>query len=453
MNREEELKRLRAVRESRESQLIVLYGRRRIGKTRLLREILGEEDIFFTADQREKPEQIRSFVSLVDQALPGFARVRYPDWESFFMTLKERWRKPGLLVIDEFPYLLKNAPELSSIIQKLFDRRDEVGFHLVLCGSSQQRMQQLVMDSTSPMFGRCNEIIRLRPMGIHAFRDALEVSPVEAVKEYSVWGGIPRYWELREQTSSFREAVLHHALAPAGALYDEPYRLFMDDSRDAVQMSTLITLVASGANRLSEIAARSGKPATHLSRPLQKLIDLGYLKRETPFGLSPRNTKKSVYRIADPFMRFFFTFVLPSKSALELGHAEMIYREVVSPGLSHYTSGEWEQLCRNAVPSLMDGNAYAPGQRWWGRGKDGMPMEIDLVSSSYDGKSLLIGEVKWSSTANIGSLLKELERKKQQLPFGDQQQVVKALFLKKHPPYPPESTRVFTPAEIVNIPS
>lgn len=174
--------------------------------------------------------------------------------------------------------------KLPSVIQKLFDHRSALSFHLILSGSSQQMMHNLVVDSTSPLYGRADEIIKLAPMDIYWLREALGCSSVEAVEEYCIWGGVPRYWELRKTEGSIKDAVVKHILDSHGVLHEEPVRLFLDDSRDTVQMSTLITIISSGVHRLSEIASRMGKPATHLNRPLQRLIDLGYLKREIPFA-------------------------------------------------------------------------------------------------------------------------------------------------------------------------
>ena len=141
-----------------------------------------------------------------------------------------------------------------------------------------------------------------------------------------------------------REAVIKHILDRNGVLHEEPVRLFLDDSRDTVQMSTLITIISSGVHRLSEIASRIGKPATHLNRPLQRLIDLGYLKREIPYGTSPLKAKRTLYKVADPFINFYFRYVVPDKTSLELGLAEMIYDKVVVPDFTEYCSGFWEEI-------------------------------------------------------------------------------------------------------------
>lgn len=450
VNRNSEIERIRKLRNTEESVLLILYGRRRTGKTRLLQQLKEKNDIFFTPTQNEKTLQLRSMASLIAKHIPGFDRVNYPDWESLFFSFNERLNKSLTLIIDEFPYLVKNAPELPGLIQKLFDRRDQLSFHLFLCGSSQQMMHNLVIDSTSPLYGRANEIIKLLPLSIDGLVEVLNISPVRAVEEYSVWGGIPRYWELRSQNKNLEEAIVHHILDRHGVLYEEPFRLFLDDSRDTVQMSGLITLVASGVNRLSEIASRMEKPSTHLNRPLQKLIDLGYLKREVPYGSSHRNAKKTLYKVADPFMNFFFRYVVPERSLLELGHAQAVYDQIVAPDFPVYCSAFWEELCRESLPLLFHQKLFNPGLRWWGTGMNRTPMEIDIISSSADGTEMIAGEAKWQSSVNINSLIKELNYKIDQLKIFQEKKIHKVLFLKNHPRKTYDNIRIFTPHEVLN---
>ena len=327
LNRHKEITRLSKAIHSEESKLIVVYGRRRLGKTRLLQQIMQKEDIYYIADQRESRVQIETFARLAAIKLKGFDSVQYPDWESVLTTLGRRTDKPFTLFIDEFPYLVKNTPELPSIIQKLKDHPEALSFNLVLCGSSQQMMQKMVIDSNAPLYGRANELLKITPMNIFWVKEGLDCSYIEAIEEYSVWGGVPRYWEIRKQESTLKEAIINQVFDIHGVLHEEPSRLFLDDTRDAVQMHTLISIIASGGHRLSEIASRIGKPATQLNRPLQRLIDLGYVKREIPWGLSRRNAKKTLYKIAEPFIHFYYRFVLPEKSSLELGYTDQVYEQ------------------------------------------------------------------------------------------------------------------------------
>ena len=450
LNRNKEIERIVHVLGSKESMLVVLYGRRRIGKTRIIQQIMKDEDIYFIADQRETPRQIASFARTVAKTITGFDSVIYPDWEVCLLALNERLDQRITLIIDEFPYLAKSSPELASILQKLYDNRSQLSFHLLLCGSSQQMMQKIAIDSTSPLYGRANEIIKLAPLNIYWLREALNCTGTEAVEEYSVWGGIPRYWELRTREKGMREAVVKHILDSQGILHEEPIRLFLDDSRDIVQMSTIIEAISSGAHRLSEVAARMGKPITHLNRPIQRLIDLGYIKREIPYGTPPRNAKKTLYKITDPFINFYFSYVIPEKTSLEMGLAHRIYKEVVEPGFHAYCSGYWEELCRASIPMIFRDKLFKPGSRWWGTTKDKDQIEIDVVASSQDGTEVIAGEAKWTTSVNIHSLCNDLNNKCEAIPALQGKKIRKVLFLKNKPDFVPEGFHLFTPEDVVS---
>ncbi len=449
INRTQELDRITHLLTNQESMLLILYGRRRLGKTRLLQQIKNDDVIYFIADQSETPLQIAAFSKVTARYVPGFDSAIYPDWESCFLTLDDRLNRKVTIIIDEFPYMFKNAPELPSIIQKLFDNRSGLSFHLCLCGSSQQMMHNLVIDSTSPLYGRANEIIRLSPMNIYWLKEAFNCSFTEAVEEYAVWGGVPRYWELRLQERGMKEAIVKHILDSNGILYEEPVRLFLDDSRDTVQMSTLISLISSGVHRLSEIASKIGKPATHLNRPLQRLIDLGYIKREIPFGISPRKAKRTLYKVTDPFIHFYFSFVVPNKTTLEMGLAERIYEKVVLPGFTEYCSAFWEDICRASIPLFFREKLFSPGSRWWSGSSTENQIEIDIVSASKDKSEFIFAEVKWAASVNIASLCHDLDSKIIALPDTNNKIIHKVLFLKYKPDYIPYGYSVFTPEDVI----
>lgn len=155
-------------------------------------------------------------------------------------------------------------------------------------------MYGLFLDSTAPLYGRANVIMKFMPIRLPYIQEALGFNATSAIEEYSVWGGVPRYWELRENNASLEDALWYNILSVNGTLYEEPIKLFQDDVKDVVKTSTIMSYVGSGASRLSEIASRCNEPATNLSRPLKKLIDLGFLEREVPFGVDEKAQKESV---------------------------------------------------------------------------------------------------------------------------------------------------------------
>jgi AAA+ ATPase superfamily predicted ATPase len=399
------------------------------------------------ADQTESPQQIALLAQAIATKVSEFDQVKYPDWESLFNMLNNRLTNPITLCLDEFPYLAKSAPQLPAIIQKLIDKGDN-RFHLIICGSSQQLMQGLIIDSTAPLYGRADLILRIKPMKIPYLQEVLKCSAVEAVTEFSVWGGVPRYWELRQQETLFTDALKTHLFSSLGILIEEPLRLFIDDMRDTTQSYTILALIGNGVHRMSEIAARLEKPSTSLAGPLDRLIQLGYIERELPFGENPRNSKKSYYRISDPFMNFYFTYVLPNRSLIELDKGDVVMNQVVQR-LSGYTSYWWEKLCRQAISGAeIEGYTFGLAQSWWGNVTKTERIEIDLIAESTDGKALLVGECKWTESENAERLLFELETKVEKLPFAKGKKIIPCLFLKNSPSDKP-TKNIYLPNDII----
>ena len=436
VDRIEETARLRDALSREKFSLVVVYGRRRLGKSTLIKRGLSDSDVYFLSDRSEGQHQRTLLAKVVAQVFPDFDKLVYPDWESLFRAVNYRTDKRFTLCLDEFPYLVEQSPELPSVLQKLVDEK-QLKYNLVLCGSSQNMMYGLFLDSTAPLYGRADEIMRLTPIRLPYIQEALDLDAVSSVEEYAVWGGVPRYWELRENRNSLSDALWHNILSINGTLYEEPIKLFQDDVKDIVKTSTIMSYIGSGANRLSEIAARCNEPATNLSRPLKKLIDLGFLEKDVPFGIDEKNAKKSLYKIADPFMAFYYQFVVPNRSFIELGR-RLPLEQALAAHFPEYVSMHWEKLCRDAVTgNMVNGIVYGKAKRWWGPvlNEDKKPeqIEIDVMAESLDKKYLLVGECKWTNQENGKQLTAELLRKANLLPFAKNYKILPVLFLKNAP--------------------
>ena len=430
-NRVNEKQRLHKAIQSPKANLIILYGRRRCGKSTLIKNVIRPNDVYFMAQQADETIQRAQLASAIGDKIAGFDAVLYPTWESLFISLNNIVKQTLTICIDEFPYLVKSAPGLPSIIQNMIDNNPNRKYHLILCGSSQQMMQGLVLESSAPLYGRATEILKITPLNAGFIQEALACSAVQAVTEYSVWGGVPRYWELRTNEESFEMAIKNLILDKYGILHEEPTRLFFDDMRESVQAYSILSIVGNGCNRLSEIAGRLNKPAGHLSRPIDNLIQLGYLKRQLPFGEPLKNSKKGLYRISDPFMNFYFTFVSNNLSRLELSLFEKVYSSI-EPKIPQFVSLNWEELCRISVPTHPVKNIdFDVAYRWWGLNINNRPMEIDVVAESLDKKYLLIGECKWSEIDDTDELLHTLKQKASLLPFAQHKKVIPVLFVKE----------------------
>lgn len=395
LDRKHELGRLQARWGQAAASMVVLYGRRRCGKSTLLQKVTGAGDVYYLASQESAALQREALAKEIGRRLPSFEAAVYRSWSALLQTLNERARAGFHLILDEFPYLVQTSPELPSVLQQVWDRRESRRVSFVLCGSSQRMMQGLVLDRTAPLYGRADEILRIEPLAPGWITEALGLGSREAVEAYSVWGGVPRYWEMAAESRRTSEALRRLLLDRHGALFDEPMRLLLDDMRGSVQAFSLLALIGYGCHRLSEIAARLGHPSGSLVRPLNQLIELGYVQRDYPFGETAKSTKRTLYKLADPFLRFYFRFVEPQRSRLELGLDAQVSNEIQA-GLPGHVAEAWEELARRSVPFLSaHGLSWKPAARWWGGGRDGNPLELDVVAESVDGSAVLVGEAKW----------------------------------------------------------
>ena len=415
-NRDDEMRRLNRFLASESGRLVVVYGRRRCGKSTLLQRVLSARNIYFQADQRECALQLESLAMALSRQLADFDKVKYRTWDELLASLYARADGIIHICLDEFPYLVQADPALPSILQRYIDRPDaQVAWFL--CGSSQRMMHGLVMSRKAPLYGRAREIIKIEPLYAGWLMSALALSSTEAVKAYATWGGVPRYWELASEYESQEEALEDLVWNPRGILHEEPSRLLLDDLRSAVQPYSILSLIGTGCNRPSEIAARMAKPLSSLARPLSQLCELGYVRRDVPFGEDKKKTRRALYRLNDPFLRFFFKFVLPYESSLaqgitrEAAHSWQIERQ-------QFFAACWEDLCRAAVPWIQGPEApYGVASAWWRNGEK--QAEVDVVAVSLDRKSLLLGECKWSDRKkrfDLGAIDRQLRRKAELIP-------------------------------------
>jgi AAA+ ATPase superfamily predicted ATPase len=447
LNRADELSRLDQLDERGTGGLAVVYGRRRIGKTRLLLEWSSKHDGLYTvADLSSADIQRRYFAEAVAQRLPGFADVDYGDWRSLLSRLARdaasaRWTGP--VIFDELPYLVLASPELPSILQRFVDHEARAA-HLVivLAGSSQRMMQGLVLDRSAPLFGRASVLLEIGPLDPRLLPDALGCGLGGGLVEaYAAWGGVPRYWELAaEETGPARARIERLILDPLGPLHREPDRLLLEEVPSALEVRPVLDAIGSGANRVSEIGARVGRPATSMARPLNRLIEMGLVRREIPFGETERQSRRSLYKVDDPFTRLWFRVVAPHRGALASGS-----RTSRTGLLDRYwpdlVAEAFEELCRKKIPRLRRDRSgpFGPASRWWA----GDEPEWDVVAESMDRRHLLLGEARFHfkpfSRAKLSSEIREL-REKPPPDLGRKyarHEIVRALFVPEAPAVEP----------------
>ncbi len=403
LDRAGELRRLdNALRHS--GAFAVIWGRRRVGKSRLLLEWSRRRDGLYTvADQSAPAVQRRYLAAAVAERFGGFADVEYPDWRSFFTRLvdaavRASWNGP--FILDELPYLIAADHSLAAVLQNWLDRPGGRPC-LVVSGSSRHMTHGAVLDADAPLYGRAVEAFAVRPLRPGYLADVFTAAtPRSLVSAYALWGALPRYWELAEPYGGdLAAAVDELVLDPSGPLHEEPDRLLLAETPPATSRRPLLDAIGAGAHRISEIAGRLGKPASSLTRQLAALTEMEFVRREIPFGSSPASGKRSLYRLDDPFLRLWFAAVAPHRAALAEAPRDtrLHYWRRHRAALEGYA---WEELCRMAVPELHRIDTplaplgpWEPARRYW----RGNAPELDVVARSVDGRRLLVGEAKWSA--------------------------------------------------------
>lgn len=373
INRTEELKDL----DDAKKGLIVLFGRRRIGKTSLAEQWLkNKKSAYSQAIQASVGLQLEQLFLDIKPILPE--GIKPKNWVEFFSTLT-LVKENITLVIDEFPYLVKTSPELPSILQNWLDHKRPKNFQLLLLGSSQTMMHSLFLDSSSPLYERAVLIMHLLPMSYVHFCKALSINSLtlKSFENFSIVGGIPKYWDLILPKAEAAENARSLFFNKSSRLETEPERLLRDENISGQQAKSIFECIGRGAVRPSEIAARMELRQTSLSSPIQLLLHASLLSRDVPFpGLSKEN-KKSIYKISDFALRFWYQVYSPHRSRWHL-----------------YSKIKQEQLIHAHAASVLEDcfrDLYIDAHRYW-EGKD---IEIDSVRyDPNDLKSVIITEIK-----------------------------------------------------------
>ncbi len=403
--REYELQALERLYDRGKFQMAVVYGRRRVGKTALLDEFSrGKHALFFTAQQKSNAINLQSFSRTVYRFfdLPESTGA-FATWEDGLRFVAERARDGGPLVFvfDEFPYAAQAEPSLPSTFQIAIDH-DFKGTNvcMVLCGSNEGFMEGKVLGSKSPLYGRRNAQIRLRPFDYYdAARMMPACPPAQRVELYALFGGTPYYLEQIDADEPIGENVRRLFFDIAGVLYAEPQMLLRQELREPALYSSVLDAVAAGATAPKAIADRAGVDEGSVGKYLATLVGLGIVEKVVPFGEGPRS-RKGLYRIQDPFFAFWYRFVSPHIGAIEAGAGEAVARMASGPALSTYVGRQFETVCRQwfmrenrrgRLPFLA-----SEFGAWWGADPTAREqVDIDVIAADSLSKAAVFGECKW----------------------------------------------------------
>lgn len=400
--REKELKKLNQMYGSDKFEFAVFYGRRRVGKTTLIREFCkGKNAIYFVAREASGEVNLQNFSADVfgakDKDKSG--NSYFPDWEKAFeyiynISIQER----TILVIDEYPYLAGSYRPISSIIQAHIDMglKDSKLF-LILCGSSMSFMEYQVLGYKSPLYGRRTAQFRVRPF---TYFQSLPFfggfNNEDKAVLYGITGGIPEYLSKINANISLKENIISLYLSDSGALYEEPTNLIKQELREPATYNGIIDAIASGASRLNEIATKNGIESNKCAKYLTSLMSLGIVKKEIP--ITETISKKSIYLLEDQMFRFWYRFVFPNMSLIASDLGEEVYVSKIEPQLSTFMGLAFEDICKQYMYENIKSAPFFFGNigRWWGNNpKQKRQEEIDLMA--FEGENALFGECKWTN--------------------------------------------------------
>ncbi|HXF73866.1 MAG TPA: ATP-binding protein [Actinomycetota bacterium] len=420
LDRTEELAALERAWRAAGASLIVVWGRRRTGKTRLLgRFVEGKPAVYHGATEQASALELARLSDAARAALrpgPGdlLAHGDFPDWPTALSYLGQRARRQRLLVVlDEFPYLVRAEPALPSIVQRFWDHEGRrTKLRLVLCGSATSVMEDLQREH-APLFGRVDLRLHVRPfsyLDAAAFHPRL--APAERAIAYGVLGGMPGY-QLRWDDRVSHRANLRRLFGdPTSPLLDEGEFVLASELPEGAGYFRILRAIAAGERTYGGIKRLA---AIDIERPLDRLTALGLVERVTPVTEDPTRTKRAVYRIADNFLAFWFRFVYPHRADIARGLGDHVVDRVILPGLSDHMGEPWEEMARAflrraAARGELPVEVTALGRWWSGDGT----VEIDVVG--LRGRTaVLVGSVKWAR--RVGSQeLARLRRAAEALP-------------------------------------
>lgn len=423
IGREVELSFLQDKYDENQGQLVVLYGRRRVGKTETLREFCKDKPhIFYSCTQSTDKVQLSKFSKQIfKENIPAKQYIsEFADWESAFRSVLDLpyGDKKKLLIIDEFPYMCKGNKSIPSILQNLWDAElKDRNVMIVLCGSAMSFIEKELLAEKNPLYGRATGIYKMTEMG---FYDAVKFFPDYSDKDkilaYSILGGIPHYLRQFRPELSVEENIKKNILTKGCVLYSEVDFLLHQELRETPIYNSIIEAVALGNTKLNDISQKSLVDDTSkTSVYLKNLITLGIIEREFSVDSKTKekaNSNRGTYRLTDNFFRFWYAFGFTNFSQLEDGDVDGVYEYVIAPALHEFASFAFEDVCKEFVKELQKKNVlpfrYSKMGRWTGRttvrdknaasGLRVAETEIDLLGIGRDAKEYLVGECKFKSS-------------------------------------------------------
>lgn len=418
--RREELFFLEEKYESNKSEFVVVYGRRRIGKTALIKEFIKDKDhIFYSSVQITDLVQLQKMSGMVSKhfELPKYMD-RFSDWEMLFQFIGDSVDKGNdeklVLVIDEFPYMVMNNKSIPSVLQKIWDLQySESNIMVILCGSSMSFMEKEVLSEKNPLYGRTTGLLKIKELDFNSARKFMANVDVKIQMAYfSIFSGVPYYLNFINESKTLEDNIKSAILNNGSVLFNEVEFLLKQELREVAQYNAIIESIAVGDTKINEIYQKTGIEKTKLPYYISSLMDLGIVTKEYPATIKIKEQSKKrsgIYKLDNSYFKFYYSMVYPYLSELSEGNEDVILEEVILKRLSSFVSYEFEKLAIRVVRE-MGKNKTLPIRpikigRWWRKN-----VEIDIVAFDVN-NNFLVGECKWTKEKIGKKILDELKEK------------------------------------------
>lgn len=414
VDRELEIATLEKEYAKKEASLVIVYGRRRVGKTTLLSEFMKDKKAMYFLATQESEALNRSAFQEKAAAFtknPVLAETSFDKWDSIFrLIVSEQWEEKPLLIIDEFQYLGKTNPAFPSVFQRIWDEiLIKTPVMVILCGSLISMMVSQTLSYSSPLYGRRTAQIRLKQIPFRYYREFCgDLSRREQIERYAVTGGVPKYIESFTGCEDIFTGIEKNILDRTGYLYEEPHFLLQQEVAEVGSYFSILRAIAFGRTKLAEIACFMETKATDLTRNLKTLIELDLVQREVPVTEeNPEKSKKGLYRITDYYIRFWFTMIYPNQGDMEQGNVTYVMDKIKKRFVTGHAAYIYEDVCRAELCEKTELPChFSKIGRYWDKNT-----EIDVVALAEEERTILFGECKYLSGAVDVDVLYQLQEK------------------------------------------
>ena len=405
---------------ARDGGFVVIYGRRRIGKTTLIKQFIKSKTAFyFLATKEVESQSMKRFAGVIARTTGNsvMQKAAFSDWLDLFQAVADfKPNEKKVLVIDEFPYLVKVNDSFPSILQNAWDEiLKDSNVMLILCGSLISMMKKHALSYESPLYGRRTAQMRRAPLPFTTVYENQKLSFEEAAEQYSITGGVPKYMEFFSDGQPLYEQIKENVLSKNGFLYEEPNFLLTDEVQVPTNYFSIIKVIADGNHKLGTIAGILGLETSALTPYLKTLSELGFIEKQVPVTeKNAEKTRKGLYFISDNFLRFWFRYVYPYKGELELDNTQISLDELDKDFKEKFVAFAYEDICKEIFARLCSDKAieFTPSKigSYWLNDKSGNT-QIDVMAVDTVNKRLFAGECKYHNQPVDADVYFELVKK------------------------------------------